>query len=142
MPQKQKNTESKWYMAGTEGTGEYVVIASSPNGRVGYRLLKNSGSVRIRIEPDGAFARVWESNPGSLAVLSKDAGWKQPSEWNNRFSLVTYDTVKAIEAIELALRLLESPDCKRQFKARLWRRELRRHLATKSTVPTVSTNTL
>jgi hypothetical protein len=50
----------KWYMTGTEETGEYVVILSTRLSRVGYRDLQN-GYYRIRVEP----------KPGGRSITSE-----------------------------------------------------------------------
>lgn len=42
--------DSKWYMAGTDGSGQYVVVAEGERGRVGYREIQ-PGIYRIRFEP-------------------------------------------------------------------------------------------
>ncbi len=57
------------YMPGTEGTGEYVVVAATDMGRVGYRELE--GGYRIRVEP---------LNDRELQLLSGRSGWKQLGE--------------------------------------------------------------
>ena len=43
--------DSEWYMGGTDGSGEYIVVAQGVHGRVGYRTLGDEG-VRVRIEPN------------------------------------------------------------------------------------------
>lgn len=88
------NNENVFFMAGTEGTGEYVVVAASQRGRVGYRLL-GDGSVRVRVEPAAEcvdeMAEVFE-------------GWKQPSEEQCRFSMVAYGPIEAVEAVMLGVK--------------------------------------
>lgn len=71
---------NKWYMAGTEGTGEYVVIAQTPRGRVGFREFY-PGNFRIRIEP----AKV--KDPKMAKMLLREDGWKQPDH-QPRYSIV------------------------------------------------------
>ena len=72
---------SDWtQMAGTEGTGEYVVPFRSSAGRAGLRLLP-SGRVRIRVEPSDEEAAV------ALAPSFPVGEWKQPSS-QFRFSRV------------------------------------------------------
>ena len=61
-----------FFMAGTEGTGEYVVIANSDFGRVGVRHLSND-RVRVRVEPKT------EVGASELAAVCGD-GWKQPGD--------------------------------------------------------------
>lgn len=79
-----KKVSKKWHMAGTEGTGEYVVIAATRRGRIGVRVLQGfgQGHVRIRLEP---------SKRAPLAQMAKafPVGWKQPgNDGQNRFSRV------------------------------------------------------
>lgn len=86
-----------FYMAGTEGTGEYKVISSSSVGRVGYRDL--GGLVRIRLEPANKrqAAKIAE-------VLSYEDGWKQPEpQGQYRFSIVLPKGSEAVAAIEMAM---------------------------------------
>jgi hypothetical protein len=42
---------SKWYMGGTDGSGEYMVVAEGEFGRVGYREVKPK-IYRVRFEPN------------------------------------------------------------------------------------------
>lgn len=79
-------TDTDWRkMLGTEGTGEYVVIARNPRGdRLGVRPL--DGNVcRVRVEPvDLVSAKELQGN-------FPDCTWKQPGEGGQlRFSLVTF----------------------------------------------------
>lgn len=70
-----------FFMAGTEGTGKYVVIANSDFGRVGVRYLSND-LVRVRVEPKN------EVGASELAAVC-GSGWKQPGEGGQpRFSRV------------------------------------------------------
>lgn len=72
--------DNPWYMAGTEGTGAYKVLAITARGRVGVRKLGDS--VRIRVEPFYQCGKVG-------AVLTAKVGWKQPGDGGqNRFSKV------------------------------------------------------
>jgi hypothetical protein len=84
---------NKWYMAGTEGTGKYVVIASSALGRVGFRDL--GGSVRVRVEPTNA--------EKAKDMAGTFAGWKQPDK-QLRFSLVVSGKKDVNKAVKLALK--------------------------------------
>jgi|SRR3989344_6040469 len=90
-------TDTKWYMAGTEGTGEYKVIARGAFGRVGVRLL--SGAVRVRVEPKGV--------ESAKKMTRKLKGWKQPygEPGGNlfRFSTVIGYGAEAIKVVETAL---------------------------------------
>ncbi len=72
-----------FYMAGTDGTGEYGVLGRTGRGRVGVRDIGN-GHFRIRVEPFSA-----RFVPKMAEVLSVVTGWKQPGEGGqNRFSKV------------------------------------------------------
>ncbi len=74
--------EGKWYMAGTEGTGEYLVLAETEYGRVGIRPL-SGGWYRIRVEPS-------EKGLSSIKCLSRESGWKQPGQDGQiRYSIMT-----------------------------------------------------
>lgn len=79
-----------FHMAGTEGTGEYVVIAKTGRGRIGVRPLYGSldtmsaaEAARIRVEPVAE-----KSVVGIAKVLAAGRGWKQPDSQQNRFSTV------------------------------------------------------
>jgi hypothetical protein len=82
----------KFFMYGTERTGEYIVVAVTPAGRVGYREL-GSGEVRIRVEPalyDGAKEEI-------ARFLTRMPGWKQPGDnGQQRFSLVVATDAKTV----------------------------------------------
>ena len=86
-------------MAGTEGTGKYVVLAGSELGRLGVRTLPD-GQIRVRVEPvEGE----------SLNGLCGCAGcqWKQPgSDGQWRYSNVTDDEQVASAYVEVALKAL------------------------------------
>lgn len=89
---------SKWYMAGTEGTGKYVVVAQNNVGRVGFRDL--NGAFRIRFEPS-------EKTLGSYSAV-KEIHENLGGEWTypngqKRFSIV----VKGEEALSAALSHVE-----------------------------------
>lgn len=73
--------KSKFTMAGTEGTGQYVGVASTVRGTVAVREYC-PGFFRIRVEPKS------ESATGMIArKLTRNAGWKQPGDsGENRFS--------------------------------------------------------
>lgn len=92
----------KFYMAGTERTGEYVVLATSSYGMAGYRLLPD-GSVRIRVEPSDA------AHAAKLAaVLTDAAGWKQPGDNDqDRFSIVALKGGEALAALNQAFALIK-----------------------------------
>lgn len=79
-----------FYMPGTEGTGEYIVLAHNARGRIGVRVLEGDPmkvtsitAARVRVEPS--------EGPKVLAqmaeVLSPKKGWKQPGDnGQQRFS--------------------------------------------------------
>lgn len=107
----------EWYMAGTEGTGEYHVIAKNNIGRLGIRPV--GGSVRIRIEPAG------DKEIAALAdSFTVEAGWKQPDMSQQRFSRFLSKGDEATQAVVDALKVLEAAGHKleRNSAARLWRR--------------------
>lgn len=89
-----------WVMAGTERTGQYVVLAHSQLGRIGFRLLGGS-HIRVRIEPENETARAL------LARFFPVGEWKQPDTSQFRFSQVFGDGEAAITAIEGALKVLQ-----------------------------------
>lgn len=90
-----------FYMPGTQKTGQYIVVANSKRGRVGYRLLGN-GSVRVRIEPTNL-----QSAKRLAAVFTRGEGWKQPGDQGEkRFSQTFTSHREVVEAIELAMRQL------------------------------------
>ena len=77
--------KTKLRVAGTEGTHNYVVIASSALGFVAVRLL-SGGSYRVRVEP---------TSPASTdimgKILTRSEFWKQPGDSNqDRFSNVVW----------------------------------------------------
>jgi hypothetical protein len=90
-------TKNKQFdMAGTEGTHEYIVLAETERGALGYREL--GGSFRVRVEPA----------QGHAAELSADfprvAGWKQPGDsGQQRFSLVVHNGAALKDALVRAL---------------------------------------
>jgi hypothetical protein len=109
----------KWYMAGTEGTGEYLVIGQNKLGRLGIRPLGND-QVRIRIEPAST-----EAAETLAKCFPAENGWKQPGDGGqSRFSYVAAGD-KAVRSIELALKLLATTGrLKRNFRALLWRKRI------------------
>jgi hypothetical protein len=83
-------------MAGTEGTGEYRVVAVSTRGRVGVRSLGN-GFFRVRVEPAPGMS---EASIGAMAKhLSHKSGWKQPdSNGQRRWSKMTGNQLAVVVA--------------------------------------------
>jgi len=112
-----KDTTSEWYMAGTEGTGDYKVIAMNSAGKLGIRPLEG-GSVRIRIE----FTDEGRSKLEKSFVLEE--GWKQPSFTQQRFSKVLPNGTETVQAIVAALKVLEKAGdkLKRNSAERRWRK--------------------
>lgn len=88
---------SKFYMAGTEGTGEYIVVACTALGRVGYREL--GGETRVRVEPSDQQAA--EAMAGLFAE-----GWKHPDSEQFRFSRVVCGEEAVTEAVSLGLKAI------------------------------------
>ena len=81
--EKTTDKDSPWYMAGTEGTGQYLVLCRTKLGRIGVRRLGDSSvgkaRYRVRVEP----------TEGSTLNLPPDSGWKQPGDGlENRYSIV------------------------------------------------------
>lgn len=101
MDQNVQSSEDQFYMAGTEGTGEYKVLASSSFGRVGYRDLDDR--VRIRLEPAS------EAHADKIGeVLTSMYGWKQPGDGGqNRFSLGLPKGDFALASLETAFGLIK-----------------------------------
>lgn len=107
-------------MPGTEGTGEYRVLARSPRGRLGIRLLK--GQVRVRIEPiDGNATTALSEH------FMRSDGWKQPGDDEQfRFSLVIPADEAGMAVVEQALKALASGSkLERDTTRRLWRSAFR-----------------
>lgn len=92
-------------MAGTEGTGEYVVVLRTYLGRVGYRLLKDYS--RIRVEPNIIGLPILSS------LLTRSRGWKQPSG-QDRFSIVVQREQLAY-ALGFAIRALDPSEAKAEL---------------------------
>jgi len=76
------DTTSKWYMGGSDGSGEYVVIAIGANGnKVGYRDIHDKGKFRIRIDLAPGIS------PASISAIAEALpGWNKPNPDNMRFS--------------------------------------------------------
>ena len=114
----QEVSATPWYMAGTEGTGEYRVIARNDAGRIGVRVLED-GDVRVRIEPSGS------DGTTALAMhFTAEDGWKQPDFMQPRFSRV-FKGAERIQGVEAAIKLL-SKEGKliRHTAERYWRKHV------------------
>lgn len=107
-----------FFMAGSEGSGQYVVVAVSPVGRIGYRVLGEQ--VRVRMEP---------ASP-ELAREVEDffVGWTQPGEGKPRFSIVASKGSEAVKAVGLGLVAVGNCSAPTQFNpaARKWREDVGR----------------
>ena len=98
----------KFFMAGSEGTGQYVVIARTARGRVGIRALCGTvdsidslHEARIRVEP---FNR-----PGVVAKMAPIlTGWKQPGEdGQHRFSrVVNAESAHVLDPLKAAFKAI------------------------------------
>ncbi len=87
-----------WYMAGTEGTGEYVVVLRTRLGRVGYRELGASCRIRIEPEPTG--------HEPLARLLTRSRGWKQSGDQDqDRYSIVV-SSEKLPDTLRSAIRAL------------------------------------
>ncbi len=82
-----------FFMAGTEGTGEYKVAVVTNRAKVGYRDL-GQGRYRLRVEPTNPSAN--ETLAGAFPL----EGWKQPGDsGQNRFSTVIYSGETELEQV-------------------------------------------
>lgn len=82
-----------FYMAGTEGTGEYKVAVVTNRAKVGFRDL-GAGCFRLRIEPTNPSAN--ETLAGAFPLDD----WKQPGDGGqNRFSKVIYTGEAGLEPV-------------------------------------------
>jgi protein-tyrosine phosphatase len=94
-------TNDEWYMAGTEGTGKYLVIARNKAGKIGIRPFDRT--VRIRIEPTDQ-----DSADALAAFFPRSEKWKQPGDnGQNRFSLDLLKGMKTIMTVASALKALK-----------------------------------
>lgn len=119
------DNNDKWHMAGTEGTGEYRVLAMNDTGRLGFRVLEN-GKVRIRIEP------TTEGKATLAETFTVDAGWKQPGDFGQqRFSKVVSMGDETISTVVAALKAMRKEGrLTRNFKQWYWRKHVK-HATTK-----------
>lgn len=80
-----------FFMAGTEGTGEYMVPLATSQGAVGYRCLSGE-RFRLRVEPVG-------DDVETLAAAFPSPDWKQPGQGGqHRFSTVISGGYEALAA--------------------------------------------
>lgn len=103
------NDGNMFYMAGTEGTGQYLVLASTARGRVGVRVLTGNvkhmshiHEARVRVEPANANGAAREVGKLLIPRLS----WKQPNDKQLRFSTVTPGERKLKRRLTLALKAI------------------------------------
>ncbi len=109
----------KFFMAGTEGTGLYIVLLLSALGRIGIRAL-SGGIFRVRVEPASTEAAA------ILAPAFPSSNWKQPGNaGQDRFSTEVRggeDALKStlLPACQALLAVLEgvevNPDAPSWFK--------------------------
>lgn len=89
---------NKWFMAGTEGTGQYIVFLATALGRLGVRML-SGGKARVRVEPTSA-----EAAQKIASHLTRNSGWKQPGDDSQaRFSTVTGGDAGLREKVQSAI---------------------------------------
>jgi len=114
--------EQKWFMAGTESTGEYLVLAVSPLGRLGVRDFHSAYRVRLEPTPEGS-DKIAE-------ILTRELGWKQPGDQDqNRFSFFSYDAEELKEALKLGLKALGAGI---EFNPDLSNQDIMNYLSTKA----------
>ncbi len=90
-----KANGAMWHMAGSEGTGRYVVLAATARGRVGIRVLGGEvekithiRSARVRVEPKPKAVQ-------KMTDMLPAKNWKQPGQdGQQRFSTVVETAVK------------------------------------------------
>ncbi len=125
----------KFYMAGTFGSGQYVVIAATARGRIGIRPLgcaldkvSKITEARVRVEPS--------ESPKILAGIAKildEKGWKQPGQGDqHRFSTVVRGGGKKLKGnVEKALVALGAGKLKTEVnpEAPAWAKDLVASLA-------------
>lgn len=109
----------KFYMAGTEGTGKYVVTLVTDRGRVGFREF-SPGRFRVRVEPETV-----DSAASMSADFDQTEGWKQPgSGGQNRFSLVVSGQTELEQTVEHAVKALMRDCTTVQTNGPEWARKL------------------
>lgn len=125
----------KFYMAGTFGSGQYVVIAATARGRIGVRPLgcaldkiSKIESARVRVEPSESSKIV----AGMAKALDKKS-WKQPGDGDqHRFSTVVEGGGKKLKSrIEKALVALGAGKLKTEVnpEAPAWAKDIVASLA-------------
>ena len=112
--------DNPWYMAGTDGTGEYRVIGYNNAGRIGIRPLPD-GYVRVRVEPTTD-----DAAEGLRQDLRTGIGWKQPCYGDPRryrFSTMAYASESGVAVVLSAIKTLvrEGGPLTRNTKVRRWR---------------------
>lgn len=93
-------------MAGTEGTGEYVVICATRRGRLGVRYLPVHGCYRIRVEPSPSEHKTSKAMLAKMCRRLKSVdGWKLPGHnGQDRFSIVT--AASPADLVRLGMRVI------------------------------------
>lgn len=105
---KPEKKDEGFQMAGTDKTWEYVVVATTPRGRVGYRALSGD-EFRIRVEPAEGLAEedLQKMREFFPTVNASGQGWKQPGEnGQHRFSKVASDKKALRRALTRAFKAL------------------------------------
>ena len=94
---KTQNARDQWFMAGTEGTGEYFVLLISALGRIGYRML-GFNEYRVRVEP------VSGDVVEQMSVHFDQSCWKQPGvEGQQRWSRMVAGGQNLASALSIAI---------------------------------------
>jgi hypothetical protein len=123
----EKDHTSKWYMPGTERTGQFATILTTELGKIGFRLTDDYRGriVRVRVEPKNA-----DSAEKLGEKLTRANGWKQPTLGGEyRFSNTFTDAEQAIAAIEAVIKLLGATNKdRRRGTIRYWRFPIRQYL--------------
>jgi hypothetical protein len=125
----EQDKDSEWYMAGTEKTGEYIVVFKSDLGRVGFRLT--GGFARVRVEPGTP-----DHHEKLQEFFPENNGWRQPELLGQyRFSQVFFTPEKAIEAVEYAIKALGvDGTVRRGGITRFWRMAIRAYFPSQASI--------
>jgi len=94
-----KDTSNKFFMAGTTGSGKYIVLVVTELGRIGYRALGTHW--RVRVEPATPQAAA------ALKAVCLKPEWKHPGDGGQpRFSTVKATDGEHRNALVVALTVL------------------------------------
>jgi len=108
---------SKFFMGGTDGSGEYVVIALGERGRVGVRRLADT-KYRIRLEPVDFDGDLHEEIADYL-----EGEWNRPEDSDHhRFSICSENKEQTLAFLSMALKGIGdieevNPEAPEAFKA-------------------------